>query len=189
MFLPDTFLRRFLHPVERVVPIVAALAVGVFGLLPSPLAARVISYAPVTGATSYPAIQKRTNRHYLLVESDSSTPTGGYVTGPNGRVRLYDSSGQSDPRQVFPPGGGAVTIGNVAVWEGVDNVPAILVYSSFDLGGENPTHAGVFHYSPDAGATWRALPFPKGIYVSPQFFASWWLPWNYSASSITSPVD
>ena len=188
MSLPDPFVRRVLRPMDGALGL-AALALGVLGLFPTPLAARVISYAPVTAATSYPAIQKRTNRHYLLVESDSSTSTYGSVTGPYGRVRLYDSSGQSDPKQVFPPGGGAETIGNLAVWEGADEVPAILVYSTFNLGGENPSHLGVFHYSPDAGASWRALPFPKGIYVSPQFFSSSWLPWNYSASSIASPVD
>ena len=189
MFRPDAFMPHFFQPVERVLRIIAALALGLLGLFPTPLAARVISYAPVTGATAYPANQKRTNRHYLLVESDFSASTSGYVTGPSGRVRLYDSTGQTDPRQVFPPGGGVETIGNLAVWEGPDEIPAILVYSSANLAGENPTHIGVFHYSPDAGATWRAVPLPKGAYVSPQFYLNWWSWWGASASSLVSPVD
>ena len=189
MPLPDTFLWRPFHPVERLVPMFAALAVGVLALVSSPLAARVISYAPVTGATAFPAMQKRTNRHYLLVESDSPTPPTGSVDGPIGRVRLYDSTGQSDPKQVFPPGGGTATIGNLAVQEGPDEIPAILVYSSFDLGGENPTHVGVFHYSPDAGVTWLAVAFPRGTSIEAQFYSSWSTPWGTGASSVYSPVD
>ncbi len=167
----------------------AFFALGSLALCSPSLQARVISYAPVTGATSYPAIQKRTNRHYLLLESDSSTPAYGTVTGPNGRVRLYDSTGQDDPRQVFPPGGGSETVGNLAVWEGADEVPALLVFSSYDLGGQNPGHAGVFLYSPDAGASWQTLPLPKGAAASPQFFVSWWSPWGTNASSLFSPID
>ena len=183
--LPGGLSNRRHAPRSMAVPLCIAVLLGATS---PPAAARVISYAPVTGATAYPAMQKRTNRHYALVEV-VSTDASGNLWGPTGRLVLYDAAGQSDPRPVFPPGGGSATIANAAVFEGADGVPAILLVSSADVGGVNPAKAGLFYFSPDGGSTWRVLPFPKGTTVNPQFYAGWWMPWGPAASSVNSPVD
>lgn len=89
--------------------------------------ARVISYAPVTNQQAIPAVQSRTNRHYLLVEQESAFSFGGgpavlpcggcFQVDPVGRLVLYDSRGLEDPKVVFPKDGTVARLSAVAYWE------------------------------------------------------------------------
>ena len=48
-------------------------------LVALPLEARVVSYAPVTSRSATPAVQKRTNRRFALVESADVSGVLGYI--------------------------------------------------------------------------------------------------------------
>ncbi len=93
---------------------------------------RVVSYAPLTGRPATPALQKRTNRHALLVEQTGAAI--GVVPGPvcyscvwaaPARLVLHDSAGLEEPRDVTP-GGADVGIDFAASREEAGLPPVLL---------------------------------------------------------------
>jgi hypothetical protein len=147
---------------------VAALAsLALFAFL-SPAAARVISYAPLSSRSSTPAVQKRTNRHALLIEqTDVQTSFGGAPVclscgwAAPSRLVLHDSLGLEEPRDVTP-GGVDAGIDFAAAREETGLPTVLLVHTGASLfAGENPTSQYRFLFSADGGATWSVLPLPS----------------------------
>lgn len=137
--------------------------------------ARVISYAPVSDKFASPAIQKRTNRYFALVESQHGDFAQPRVSAPvpppmrAGQLVIYDSKGEHEPRVVLPRNGsGEVPLPVAAVWERADGVARIFVLAAVDTEG-NPSGRIRPLYSPDGGATWIALPVPENEDVSAFF--------------------
>ncbi len=152
---------------------VAALASLVLLALPGPAAGRVISYAPLTARPATPAVQRRTNRHALLIErvGVQTYIGGGPVCGSCGysspsRLVLHDSLGQEEPRDVTP-GGADTGIDFSAAREEPGFPPVLLAHTTASLfAGENPTSQSRFLFSADGGATWSVLPLPSaGAYA------------------------
>jgi hypothetical protein len=145
----------------------AALASLVLLALSGPAAARVISYAPLSSRSSTPAVQKRTNRHALLIEQTGvQTFIGGVPTclscgwASPSRLVLHDSSGLEEPRDVTP-GGLDAGIDFAAAREEAGLPPVLLAHTGASLfAGENPTSQSRFLFSADGGATWSVLPLP-----------------------------
>jgi hypothetical protein len=146
---------------------VAALASLVFLALSRPAAARVISYAPLSSRSSTPAVQKRTNRHALLIEQTGvQTFVGGAPTclscgwASPSRLVLHDSLGLEEPRDVTP-GGVDAGIDFAAAREEAGFPPVFLAHTGASLfAGDNPTSQYRFLFSADGGATWSVLPLP-----------------------------
>ncbi len=152
---------------------VAALASLVLLASAGPAAARVISYAPLSSRTCTPAVQRRTNRHALLIEQTGvQTFVGGIPTclscgwASPSRLVLHDSLGLEEPRDVTP-GGVDAGIDFAAAREEAGFPPVLLAHTSASLfAGENPTSQFRFLFSADGGATWSVLPLPPaGAYL------------------------
>ena len=138
-----------------------------------PAAGRVISYAPLTGRTATPAVQKRTNRHALLIEQTGvQTFIGGAPTclacgwASPSRLVLHDSLGLEEPRDVTP-GGVDAGIDFAAAREEAGLQPVLLVHTAASLfAGENPSSQFRFLFSADGGTAWSVLALPAaGAYV------------------------
>ena len=122
----------------------AALASLVLLALSGPAAARVISYAPLSSRSSTPAVQKRTNRHALLIEQTGvQTFIGGVPTclscgwASPSRLVLHDSSGLEEPRDVMPSGLDA-RLDFAAAREDAGHPPFLLAHTDASLSaGEN----------------------------------------------------
>lgn len=141
-------------------------------------AARVISYAPYTDQAAFPGVQNRTNRFFVVIEGHGGF--GGPILSPMpywgsafGEVVVYDSKGEFEPRSVFP-GNNAFSM--VAVFErpgaqtctspppcNTAPVPVILVQTSANLDGQNPTNAWVMYLSTDGGSHWQKLDTPNNV--------------------------
>jgi len=120
--------------------------------------ARVISYAPYTNRPALPVIQSRTNRHFVLLESASPQTSGSAYWSD---VVLYDSTGQEEPRVVYPPAGQVVEyINSAAVREEPGMRPSILV----GIYASNYYGAVVWKLSTDGGASWKTLSIPQGLF-------------------------
>ncbi len=130
------------------------------------LEARVLSYAPVTEKLATPAIQRRTNRRYLLIEHEAP------FSAIRGRLVVHDSQGEEDPRVVRSIGSDPVGLAAVAVREEPDGTLRILALTDARFGGDNPTSSWRWVYSPDGGATWRVLAVP----ASQSVVGSTWRP-------------
>ena len=145
-------------------PFVRTASVAAAFLLALPAGARVVSYAPLTGRPATPAVQKRTNRHALLIEQTGAVgfgPTAGPVClscvwAAPARLVLHDSAGLEEPRDVTP-GGQDAGIVVAAAREEAGHPPFLLAQV---LPGEKPGSPSGFLFSPDGGATWRALALP-----------------------------
>jgi hypothetical protein len=146
----------------------AAVASLVFVLCGAALEARVVSYAPLTARPATPAVQRRTNRHALLVEQTAA----GVVTGAPtcfgcvwtlpARLVLHDSAGLEEPRDVTPGGDDAGIVASAAREE-VGLPPALLAQL---LPGTKPNSPSGFLISPDGGTTWLPLALPSsGAYT------------------------
>jgi hypothetical protein len=145
---------------------VAALASLMLIALSGPGEARVVSYAPLTGRVAIPAVQRRTNRHALLIEQTGAFPL---VGGPSclscywsafARLVLHDSSGLEEPRDVTP-GGVDAPVDFAAAREDAGHPPVLLAHTGASLSpGENPNGQYRFLFSADGGATWSVLPLP-----------------------------
>lgn len=122
--------------------------------------ARVISYAPYTNRPSLPVIQNRMNRHFLLLESASPQTSGSAYWS---EAVLYDSSGQEEPRVVYPPAGTTDYIAVAAVREAPGAAPSILVgtYATNYYGNV------VWKLSTDGGASWKPLALPPSYFTDP----------------------
>ena len=130
-------------------PALLASLLCALATLAPPAGARVLSYAPVTGRTASPAVQDRTNRHYLLVET-----TATYAQ----RLVLYDSKAIEEPRDISPLGAESF-ISAAACWED----PGVVSHSrGLDRASRHrrqpATGTPRLLFSPDAGTTWKAVP-------------------------------
>ena len=123
---------------------------------------RVVSYAPLTAQPATPAVQKRTNRHALLVEQTGALAFAGApiclscVWAAPARLVLHDSAGLEEPRDVTP-GGADANITIAAAREEAGLQPSLLAQFS---PGDKPNSPSGFLFSPDGGATWSVLPLP-----------------------------
>ncbi|MEA2336173.1 MAG: hypothetical protein QOE82_180, partial [Thermoanaerobaculia bacterium] len=116
------------------------------------LQARVLSYAPYTNRPALPVIQNRMNRHFVLLESASPQTSGSAFWS---EVVMYDSTGQEEPRVVYPPAG--ATFENIvvaAVREEAGAAPTILVGTY----GNQYYGTMIWKLSTDGGASWKTIP-------------------------------
>lgn len=132
--------------------------------------ARIVSYAPVTDRAASPAHQRRTNRRFVLVESRD--PYGFLGGGPGGvpyghstgRLVVYDTLGQEEPREVFPPGAEEASFGDVAAHEGRDGQLRILAVTDGALApGENAGKSWRVLLSADSGRSFVTVALPAGF--------------------------
>ncbi|MEO6324296.1 MAG: hypothetical protein ABIT01_00325, partial [Thermoanaerobaculia bacterium] len=142
----------------------ALVALASLGMPVCSLQARVISYAAVTERQAEPAMQRRTNRFFALVEADAVAGPfcGDCLVHAKGRLVLHDSTGARERRVVLPADGSSAEITLAAVWEGDDHVPSLFVRTDANLAGENPSHQFRYLVSPDAGVTWSSFLLPDG---------------------------
>jgi hypothetical protein len=126
--------------------------------------ARVVSYAPITSRQATPAVQRRTNRHTLLVEQVSVA----YLNpGPSclscfqtlSRLVVYDTQGLEEPRDVTP-GGAPGLFFSVAAFE-AENGPLFLYANGYSVSDPpNTTIRNLF--SRDGGTVWTEVaPLPR----------------------------
>jgi len=134
---------------------------------------RVVSYAPLSARPATPAVQRRTNRHALLIEQTGSQNAAGAPIcmacgyAVPARLVLHDSLGLEEPRDVTP-GGADAGIDAAAAREEADPrdptrrpTPVFLVHTAASLSpGENPDGRFRFLFSSDGGVTWSALALP-----------------------------
>jgi hypothetical protein len=118
-----------------------------------PIFARVISYAPYTSRVALPAVQDRTTRHFVLVETRSEDFAG--VTMAN-EIVLYDSAGAEEPRVIAPKD--KVFYEQAALYQKTGAAPLILAI------GRNTSGAAVAAVS-DGGSSWRAVNGLGSFYV------------------------
>ena len=123
-------------------------------LAPPFLTARVISYAPYTNRPSLPVIQSRLNRHFVLLESSSPQTSGSALWN---EVVMYDSTGQEEPRVVYPAAGTSESIVVAAVRE-EPGAPATILVGSY---GTQYYGSLVWKLTTDGGASWNTLSLPK----------------------------
>lgn len=133
-----------------------ALAAAVL-LLGPPLEARVVSYAPITSRQALPAVQKRTNRHALLLEQVSVLFPG---AGPacicfqtQSRLVVYDTQGLEEPRDVTP-GGAPAAFNSAAAFESPDGTLFLYANGTARLSPSDASGALRSFFSRDGGATW-----------------------------------
>ena len=119
------------------------------------LQARVISYAPYTDRTSYPAHQSRTNRHFALVETATFSMTSPLPSATFGQLVVYDFEGAEEPQVVFPQDGSNAIFTAAAARESADGTLALFVQAS-KIGQS----AYISQLSIDGGATWKQVDLP-----------------------------
>lgn len=132
---------------KRVLLVVFALTMAVA------LEARVISYAPYSDHTSYPAHQSRTNRHFVTFEAASASNTNPQLP-TFGQLVLYDFLGIEEPRVVFPQDGSNAVFTAAALREDDNGTPVIFAQAA---SGPNVYASWL---SVDGGTTWRTLDLP-----------------------------
>ncbi len=144
------------------------LSVATAVLLASTVSARVISYAPYTDRSAAPALQHRMNRYFVLLEANGGSPSGPgmgpmsvppYPSLSYGQVVVYDSTGATEPRVVFPHDGTEAMMTALAVRESA-GVSTILLQTTSKLDGRNPEQRPLFIISRDSGATWDIVSMP-----------------------------
>ncbi|MEO8587225.1 MAG: hypothetical protein ABI584_13760 [Acidobacteriota bacterium] len=134
----------------------AALASFVLFACGAVAEARVISYAPITSRQATPAVQRRTNRHTLLVEQVSVAYP---IPGPSclscfqtlSRLVVYDTQGLEEPRDVTPGGAPAMFL-SVAAFE-AENGPLFLYANGYS---DPPTTIRNL-FSRDGGTVWTEV--------------------------------
>jgi hypothetical protein len=121
------------------------------------LQARVISYAPYTNRPALPVIQSRTNRHFVLLEA-ASPQTAGYAIWS--QVVVYDSTGQEEPRVVYPTAGIQENIVIAAVREET-GAPVTILVGTY---GTQYYGSLLWKLTTDGGASWKTVPLPSSTY-------------------------
>lgn len=117
--------------------------------------ARVISYAPYTDHTAYPAHQGRTNRHFLLLEAASAPMFGPMPSATYGQLVLYDFQGAEEPRVVFPVEPESAIFTAAAMREADDGTPVL-----FAQAGNAGDNVWKSYLSIDGGKSWKQVDLP-----------------------------
>ncbi|HEX8169694.1 MAG TPA: hypothetical protein VF824_04045 [Thermoanaerobaculia bacterium] len=129
--------------------LVAALALG------SPLFARVISYSPYTNRIATPAYQLRSTRQFYLIESDAS-----FAYQPPSHLVRYDTTGMFEPEVVYPRQGTGVILTAAYYERSSANSPitvdSLLIVTTDDFEGKNPTHQPITLFS-NGGGIWKRI--------------------------------
>jgi hypothetical protein len=114
---------------------------------------RVISYAPYTDHTAFPALQSRANRFFVLVEG-TLPPLGTAPGASYGQLVVYDSTDRVAPRVVFPQDGSSTVFTVAAAREGADGNLTLLVQNGQQIPGSY-LYDLWFSMSTDGGKTWK----------------------------------
>jgi hypothetical protein len=153
-----------------------ALALSIL-IVASSAYARVISYSPYSDRVAIPAVQHRLNRHFVLVEQQPTntgvpilSPPGPYFSVPPAQVVLYDSQGSEEPRVIFPTDGSFAPVGIAAARE-ESGVVSVLVQSTANFNGANPTNQAIWLMSNDSGSTWTKVELPSGNLITASPYA------------------
>ncbi|HEX7421801.1 MAG TPA: hypothetical protein VF505_18090, partial [Thermoanaerobaculia bacterium] len=118
------------------------------------LEARVISYAPYSDRSGYPAHQSRMNRHFVIFEAAPFTSTN--PQSPTfGQLVLYDFLGVDEPRVIFPQDGSSALFTAVAVRETSEGTPVIFAQAAAGANGY------ASYLSVDGGSTWQSVTLPQ----------------------------
>src|SRR6266849_6079947 len=143
-----------------------ARLVAAFLLFSAISEARVISYAPYTNRASIPAVQNRLNRHFVLIEqtpagsSSIISPPPPCCNNPTpSQLVLYDAQGLEEPRVIFPADGSSSAISSATVREEA-GVVSILIQTSANFLGANPTNQFIWLLTNDSGASWMKVAIP-----------------------------
>ncbi|HSP15045.1 MAG TPA: hypothetical protein VLV78_09855 [Thermoanaerobaculia bacterium] len=128
-----------------------AVAAVVFALSAA-VQARVISYAPYTDRTAYPAHQARTNRHFLLLEAASWSSFSAPPAATYGQLVLYDFEGAEEPKVVFPVETQYAIFTAAAIREADDGTPVI-----FAQAGNPADNVYKSYLSIDGGKSWKQV--------------------------------
>jgi hypothetical protein len=138
----------------------AGIALTLFALVAQ---ARTIPYGPYSQKPSFPGVQSRTNRYFVVVETEpqyhngiTSIPSEPY---PAGSLVLYDSTGAEDPRVILPSEGRNVQFTALAVREhevAGRTIPVILI-QTLCLHCSGVTFQFTWRLSDDGGFTWTTL--------------------------------
>lgn len=115
--------------------------------------ARVLSHVAVTDKFSVPAVQKRTNRYFLLIERDAGSP---YMDLPIGRPVLHDATGAEPPRPLSGIASSAV-YSWAAYSEGPGGAQYILLATTYRLTPEVREFSWSYLFSRDGGHSFLAL--------------------------------
>lgn len=121
--------------------------------------ARIISYNPITDRHATPAVQSRTNRYYLLIESGQAVATllGAQSQSRPGELVLYDSRNEHEPRPLsLPSTAGRVLVVDAAVRESSSGEIVILV-GTIESPPNSPINEPFIRISTDAGKTWKRV--------------------------------
>ncbi len=150
-----------------------------------PVAARVISYAPVTNQLATPALQERTNRYFVLLESSAAFWGWGGGFGPmpadsvlpwltRGRLVVYDSRGEEEPRAVLPAEGAEAAFSLVAARESKEGVLQILAVTTALVPGEDvSTGQPRLVLSVDGGSSWKPIAVPASYSIPVNSWPLW----------------
>ena len=123
---------------------------------------RVVSYAPLTARPATPAVQKRTNRHALLVEQTGAAGPRrapiclSCVWAAPARLVLHDSASLEEPRDVTPGGADA----SITPQPRARRRASRRSFSPRSRRERSRTAPSRFLFSSDGGATWSVLPLP-----------------------------
>lgn len=162
--------------VRRPVP---PIVVGLGFLVVASVQARIISYAPVSDRPAIPAVQERTDRHFVLIEvaqfSGGVGPGGFAPPTPKADLVVYDAHSLEAPRVVLAES----VITEAAAWEEGDDL-RLLVVTDADLNGDNPTRLTRLRYSGDGGGSWKIVPLPGGASLM-WLFTYWQNPTLFAA--------
>ncbi|HXG58075.1 MAG TPA: hypothetical protein VNL91_03560 [Thermoanaerobaculia bacterium] len=142
---------------------IRAVCIGLSLVAAGTLCARVISYAPYSDRVSFPVLQHRMNRHFVLIEAPPTAGGGPVILPPiatagvTGQVVIYDSKGEEEPRVIFPRDGTYAGFTVAAVREDENGVATILLQTNDDFEGRNASRAPIFVISNDSGRTWKRV--------------------------------
>jgi hypothetical protein len=155
------------------------IVAGLGFLVVASVQARIISYAPVSDRPAIPAVQDRTDRHFVLIEVDQlygGVGPGGFAPPtPKADLVVYDAHGLEAPRVVLSES----VITEAAAWEEGDDL-RLLVVTDADLNADNPTRLMRLRYSGDGGISWKPVPLPGGASLT-WLFTYWQNPTLFAA--------
>ena len=133
------------------------LAAAVCATLGRAADARVLSYAPYTNRAALPSYNDRTSRYFALVEGDNGIAYNGVTRA---QVVLYDATGATEPRVIYPTAFETATVSWAAVWQPESNllvsptpeIAPIILIATYDA-----TSQPMYMLSADGGEKWTRV--------------------------------